>query len=207
MRNGTYALLIDGGTVEIRPARPGDFDAVRDMHAALSPKNAYLRFFNLSPLNAEREARRVCREPGPDHAALLAWLGGELAGVASYEVTGKPDVAEIALAVPDHLHGRGIATLLLEHLVSVARRRKLRAFTAVTLAENAAMLARVHQRRPAGAARACRRRGRADLPAARRRGRPQARRLPGLGRGAGKPARTWPACATCCGRTRSRSSA
>jgi acyl-CoA synthetase (NDP forming)/GNAT superfamily N-acetyltransferase len=140
MRNGTYALLIDGGTVEIRPAGPGDFDAVRDMHAALSPKNAYLRFFNLSPLNAEREARRVCREPGPDHAALLAWLGGELAGVASYEITGKPDVAEIALAVPDHLHGRGIATLLLEHLVSIARRQKLRAFTAVTLAENVAML-------------------------------------------------------------------
>jgi acyl-CoA synthetase (NDP forming)/GNAT superfamily N-acetyltransferase len=140
MKNATYALLIDGGTVEIRPAGPGDFDAVRDMHAALSPKNAYLRFFNLSPLNAEREARRVCREPGPDHAALLAWLGSELAGVASYEVAGKPDVAEIALAVPDHLHGRGIATLLLEHLVSIARRQKLRAFTAITLAENAAML-------------------------------------------------------------------
>jgi acyl-CoA synthetase (NDP forming)/RimJ/RimL family protein N-acetyltransferase len=136
-----YALLIDGSTVEIRSAGPGDTEAVRAMHAAMSPRNAYLRFFNLSPLNAEREARRVCREPAPDHAALLAWLGGELAGVASYEPARRPGTAEIALAIPDHLHGRGIGTLLLEHLVSIARRRKLHAFTAVTLAENAAMLA------------------------------------------------------------------
>ena len=136
-----YALLIDGSTVEIRPAGPDDTEAVRAMHAALSPRNAYLRFFNLSPLNAEREARRVCREPGPAHAALLAWLDGELAGVASYEPAGRPGIAEIALAIPDRLHGRGIGTLLLEHLVSIARQRKLHAFTAVTLAENAAMLA------------------------------------------------------------------
>ena len=85
MTTATFALLMDGSTVEIRPGGPQDADAVREMHAALSPENAYLRFFSLSPLNAEREAQRVCREPGPDHAALLAWLGGELAGVASYE--------------------------------------------------------------------------------------------------------------------------
>jgi acyl-CoA synthetase (NDP forming)/GNAT superfamily N-acetyltransferase len=141
MRTVTYALLIDGSTAEIRAAGPDDGEAVRAMHAALSPENAYLRFFGLSKLNAEREARRVCREPGPDHAALLAWLGGELAGVASYEPTAKPGIAEIAFAVPDHLHDRGIATLLLEHLVSIARQRRLLAFTAETLAENTAMLA------------------------------------------------------------------
>ena len=141
MSPAAYALLIDGSTVEIRPARSGDYEAVRAMHAALSPHNAYLRFFSMSPANAEREASRVTREPGPGHVALLAWLGGELAGVASYEETAEPGVAEIALAVPDQLHGRGIGTLLLEHLVSIARQRKLHAFSAVTLAENVAMLA------------------------------------------------------------------
>ena len=34
------------------------------MHAAMSPDNLYLRFFGLSPLNAEREGERVCRQPG-----------------------------------------------------------------------------------------------------------------------------------------------
>jgi acyl-CoA synthetase (NDP forming)/RimJ/RimL family protein N-acetyltransferase len=135
-----YALLTDGSTVEIRHARPQDVDAVREMHAAMSPDNMYLRFFSPSRRMAEREARRVCREPGPDHEALLAWLGGRLVGVATYEDTGRPGVAEIAFAVPDDMHHRGIATLLLEHLVSLGRRRELRAFTAQTLAENAAML-------------------------------------------------------------------
>ena len=77
-----YALLTDGATVEIRPARPEDFAAVRDMHAKMSPDNLYLRFFSMSPLVAEQEARRVCREPGPDHVALLAVLDGEVVGDA-----------------------------------------------------------------------------------------------------------------------------
>ena len=137
---GTYALLTDGGTVEVRPARAQDFEAVRAMHAAMSPDNMYLRFFSMSPGAAEREARRVCREPDSDHAALLAWQDGRLVGVGAYELSGKPGVAEVAFAVPDDMHGRGIASLLLEHLVWLARQRDLRAFTGETLAENSAML-------------------------------------------------------------------
>src|SRR5260370_1131182 len=38
------------------------------------------------------------------------------------------------------MHQRGIATLLLEHLVSLARAQQLRAFTAETLSENTPML-------------------------------------------------------------------
>jgi acyl-CoA synthetase (NDP forming)/GNAT superfamily N-acetyltransferase len=137
---GTYALLTDGTTVLIRPARPADAEAVQAMHTAMSLGNLYLRFFSLSPRNAETEAARVCREPGPDHAALLAWLGDRLVGVASYEAC-EPGTAEVAFAVPDDMHGRGIATLLLEHLVSVGRERGLHAFTAEALAENQSMLA------------------------------------------------------------------
>jgi acyl-CoA synthetase (NDP forming)/GNAT superfamily N-acetyltransferase len=136
----TYALLTDGSTVEIRHAGPQDAAAVREMYAGMSPDSIYRRFFSVSPRAGEQEARRLCREPGPDHAALLAWLGGRLVGVASYEPTSRPGVAEIAFAVPDDMHRRGIATLLLEHLVSLARQRQLRAFIAETLWDNAAML-------------------------------------------------------------------
>ena len=44
------------------------------------------------------------------------------------------------LPCPDDMHGRGIATLLLEHLVSAGRGRGLRAFTAGALPENRPML-------------------------------------------------------------------
>jgi acyl-CoA synthetase (NDP forming)/GNAT superfamily N-acetyltransferase len=135
-----YALLTDGSTVEIRPAQPDDAEDVRAMHAAMSPDNLYLRFFSLSTLSAENEAIRVCRQPGPAHAALLAWLGSRLVGVASYEGTLKPGVAEVAFAVPDDMHGKGIATLLLEHLVSTARERGIHTFAGEALPENTAML-------------------------------------------------------------------
>src|SRR5579859_4024978 len=139
---GVYALLIDGTTVLIRQARPEDEEAVRQMHAQMAPENIYLRFFSVSKLSSMREAKRVTRPASPDHCALLAWLGDRLVGVASYEPadTGQPDVAEIAFAVTDDMHGRGVATLLLDHLVSIARLRGVRAFTAQTLASNAAML-------------------------------------------------------------------
>ena len=135
-----YALLTDGSTVEIRPALARDAEAVRAMHAAMSPDNYYLRFFSPNPRAAEKEARRICREPGRDHVALLAWQDDRLVGVASYEPGDEPGIADIAFAVPDDMHGRGIASLLLEHLVWQARQRGLRAFAADTLAENSAML-------------------------------------------------------------------
>ena len=46
----------------------------------------------------------------------------------------------MAFAVADDMHHRGIATLLLEHLVSYARSRGITTFTAETLTENKAML-------------------------------------------------------------------
>jgi acyl-CoA synthetase (NDP forming)/GNAT superfamily N-acetyltransferase len=136
-----YALLNDGTTIEIRAARPGDFDAVRDMHAKMSPDNLYLRFFSMSPLAGEQEARRICREPAPDHAALLAVLDGEVVGCGSLERYGAgSESAEVAFTVADDLHNRGVGMLLMEHLISLGRGRDIRAFTAETLSENAAML-------------------------------------------------------------------
>ena len=139
--SSVYALLTDGTTVEIRPAQPDDFDAVREMHEKLSPDSLYLRFFSMSPRAATREAERLCRPPGPDHAALLALLDGQVIGVGSYEREGPGALsAEVAFTVADDMHNRGVGMLLLEHLVSLARSRGLHAFTAETLSENALML-------------------------------------------------------------------
>ena len=135
-----YSLLADGTTIEIRPATPADETMVRFMHEAMSQDNSYLRFFSLSKLSAEREAARVCRTPSPDHLALLGFKGRDLVGVASYEVTGRAGDAEIAFAVSDDMHGRGVGTLLLEHLVSAGRRHGVRTFVATVLPENAQML-------------------------------------------------------------------
>jgi acyl-CoA synthetase (NDP forming)/GNAT superfamily N-acetyltransferase len=136
----SYALLADGTTITIRPADPDDFAQVKRLHDEMSPDNLYLRFFSLSRNAGEQEARRVTRADGPPHGALLGFLGDDLVGVASYEPAGQPGTAEVAFAVADRMHHRGVATLLLEHLVSLARANGVRVFTATTLPENTAML-------------------------------------------------------------------
>ncbi len=135
-----YALLADGGTVEIRPAGPADFTAVKAMYDAMSPDQLYMRFFNFSRNAAENEARRICRDPQPGHLALLALAEDEVVGCASYDALAGDHVAEVAFAVADRMQHRGIATLLLEHLVSSARNEQITIFTAETLPENTAML-------------------------------------------------------------------
>jgi GNAT superfamily N-acetyltransferase len=151
MQTMVYALLADGRPVQIRPATPADFDAVKAMHEAMSPENVYLRFFSFSRLSAETEARRVCA-PRPGRVALLAVQGEgeagseELVGVASYETTVHDQTvhdqtsAEIAFAVADDMHHKGVATLLLEHLVSAAVSHQVKTFTAQTLDDNTPML-------------------------------------------------------------------
>jgi GNAT superfamily N-acetyltransferase len=123
----SYALLADGTTLTIRPAGPEDYEAVKRLHEAMSPENLYFRFFTASRVSAEREARRVCLDDHPGMVALLGLLGDELAGVASYESAPDETSAEVALAVADGMHRRGVATLLLEHLVSLARARGVQA--------------------------------------------------------------------------------
>jgi GNAT superfamily N-acetyltransferase len=129
-------LLADGTTMTIRPAAPGDYQAVLRLHEAMSPDNLYFRFFSASRVSAEREAQRVCLDDRQGLATLLGLRGDDLVGVASYELTGDPAAAEIALAVADGMHRRGIATLLLEHLVSLARARGVKTLVADVLPDN-----------------------------------------------------------------------
>ncbi|GGS26276.1 acyl-CoA synthetase [Streptomyces aureoverticillatus] len=148
-----HALLADGTTVRIRPGGPADHDAVLRLYEGMSPEHLRLRFFVASHRSAEQAAARVSgravpgssrgvRPGGSGYRALLAEHDGHLIGIAEYEIT-SPDVidtgivtADIALAVNDHWHHRGVGTLLLEHLVSAARAAGITAFTADALAEN-----------------------------------------------------------------------
>ncbi|MBV9092906.1 MAG: GNAT family N-acetyltransferase [Streptosporangiaceae bacterium] len=132
----SYALLADGTTLTIRPAGPGDYEPVRRLHEEMSPDNLYFRFFTASKASAEREAGRVCLDDIPGVVALVGLLDAELAGLASYELVSGTATAEVALAVADGKHRRGIATLLLEHLVTLARARGVKAFVAEILPDN-----------------------------------------------------------------------
>ncbi|KAB1150028.1 GNAT family N-acetyltransferase [Streptomyces luteolifulvus] len=133
-----HALLVDGTTVCVRPAGPGDHDAVLRLYTGMSDANLRRRFFTLSRRSAELAAARVTRPADSGYHALVAEHGGRIIGIAEYQKDARAsgDSAEIALAVSDGRHRRGVGTLLLEHLVSAARARGIRTFTADALADN-----------------------------------------------------------------------
>src|SRR5580693_4668629 len=95
-------------------------------------------------ISEPQPARGDWHESRSGRVALLALAADEVVGCASYDALSDPaeagTTAEVAFAVADRMHHRGVATLLLEHLVSFARTHQISAFTAETLSENTPML-------------------------------------------------------------------
>ena len=133
-------VLSDGGTVHVRPVRPSDADALVAMHARLSPESIYFRFFSPKPRLTDKEIERFTTVDFYDRVALVAMLGDDMVAVARFDRWQQEDEAEVAFTVDDAHHGRGIATVMLEHLAAIAREVGLKRFTAEVLPDNRPML-------------------------------------------------------------------
>ncbi len=133
-------VAADGGTVHLRPIRMSDADALVALHAGLSIRTRYLRYFSAYPRIPERDLYRFTHVDHHDRVALVVLLGDEIIAVGRYERTPGTDEAEVAFVVADAHQGRGIGSVLLEHLAAAARECGIKRFTAVVLAENLAMI-------------------------------------------------------------------
>jgi acyl-CoA synthetase (NDP forming)/GNAT superfamily N-acetyltransferase len=134
------ALLTDGTVVTVRELGPGDVMALLQLHRSLPTEDQYLRFFSTSPRQLEDFVQRMVSPDEPGHVVVGALRGDELLGAASHVVIGESGSAEVALVVSHAEQAHGVGTLLLEHLVSLARGRGVRRFTAEVLAINFRML-------------------------------------------------------------------
>ncbi|HEY7050449.1 MAG TPA: GNAT family N-acetyltransferase [Jatrophihabitantaceae bacterium] len=133
------AVRADGGLVHIRPISSDDRAALLELDERVSERSIYLRFFTVSRHAADVYVPSLVRPPDADHQALVALVGGQIVGVASFErVTATS--AEIAVLIDDHVQHEGIGTLLIEHLASCARRYGIKRFIADVLSENATMI-------------------------------------------------------------------
>lgn len=133
-------LLADGRPAAIRPIVPADSGRIRTLHASLSDQAVYFRFFTFHRTLSEAELEHFAGVDYLDRLALVAFVDGELVGVARYDRPPGRDEAEVAFTVSDGQQGRGLGTILLEHLASAARARGIRRFVADTLYDNSRML-------------------------------------------------------------------
>ncbi len=135
----TDVVLSDGGTVHVRPIRPDDADRLRDLHGRLSPEAVYYRFFTPMPRLSDAMVERLVNVDYLDRMAIVAILGEQFIAVARYDLI-DTDRAEVAFVVDDAHQGRGLGTLMLEHLTVIARANHIGRFEAQTLSDNQAML-------------------------------------------------------------------
>jgi GNAT superfamily N-acetyltransferase len=138
------AVLRDGGAICIRAIRPDDKIRLHQHFAALSPQSVYFRFMGIRRDLSDDDLKKLTELDFKDHVGLVATItenGVELLlGVARY-IRGKtPRRAEIAFAILDEYQGRGIGTLLLEHLNHIANANGITEFEADVLADNVRML-------------------------------------------------------------------
>jgi len=132
-------VLRDGGTAHLRPIRPDDAEALQQFHLAQSPESIYLRFFAPMPRLSERDLERFTVVDHRDRVALVLTIGSLIVGVGRYDKVG-PEVAEVAFNIADAHHGRGVGSVLLEHLAAAARENGLHRFVAEVLPQNRKML-------------------------------------------------------------------
>ena len=137
---GVDAVLADGGVVRVRPIEPGDADALEYFHENLSFESRYFRFFSPHPKLRPEEVERFTNVDGADRVALVATEAGRLIAVGRYDRLDDPTEAEVAFVVADAHQGRGLGSLLLEHLAAVAGRHGVTRFVAETLPSNQRML-------------------------------------------------------------------
>jgi acetyl coenzyme A synthetase (ADP forming)-like protein len=151
-------VLSDGATMHIRPIKPSDAPAIGALHHRLSAETVYLRFFSPLPSLSPTMLDRFVSVDYVDRLALVAELGDQLIGVARYDRlpvnagtvegasgrgAGGAD-AEVAFTVDDAHQGRGIGTILLEHLAAAAKHAGISRFVAETLPQNQRMLRVFH---------------------------------------------------------------
>ncbi|MDQ1521257.1 MAG: hypothetical protein QOI55_2330 [Actinomycetota bacterium] len=132
-------VLTEGDLVHVRPLRPDDEARMVGLYNRLSDESIYLRFFSPVPRPAAAQFERLTNIDYRDHMALAALIGDDIVAVARYDRVGERR-AEVAFTVQDDQHGRGLGTLLLEHLAVIARSHGIDEFAADTLPGNSKML-------------------------------------------------------------------
>ncbi len=140
----TEEQLNDGTDIIIRPIRPEDAEIEQAFIRGLSPESRYFRFMNsihelslemlvrFTQIDYHNEMALVAINPGVD--------GEEEIGVARYLTNPDKKTCEFAIVVSDKWQGKGIARLLMQKLIEIARNRSLEVMEGQVLANNYRML-------------------------------------------------------------------
>ncbi|MGY1616263.1 GNAT family N-acetyltransferase [Geodermatophilus sp. SYSU D00691] len=133
-------IAADGGTAHLRPITPEDSDGLVGLMERSSDQTRYYRFFGPMKKLSDRDLHRFTHVDHVDRVAFVLVLGGDVIGVGRYDRLPGTDEAEVAFLIEDAHQGRGLGSVLLEHLAAAARERGVAKFVAEVLAQNSRMV-------------------------------------------------------------------
>ena len=136
-------VLGDGETATIRPIRPGDADRARSRSTSRQSRREHLPPLLLAQARALADRARALhqrrlRRPGRPRRRVPRRVPRR--GPATSGGQGATTPTPRSWSTTHH-QGKGIATLLLEHLAAIAASNGIKRFTAEVLADNRPMLA------------------------------------------------------------------
>jgi GNAT superfamily N-acetyltransferase len=137
------ATLKDGTRVLIRPIHKEDAAIERAFLKRLSPESRRLRFLGQLGEPSDELIRNLTDIDYRRDMAFVALVhrDGEKReiGVARYSTSANGKNCECAVTVGDEWRNRGLGTLLMRHLIEVARSRGVRSMMSIDEADNTGM--------------------------------------------------------------------
>lgn len=137
--------LRDGLSLQLRHLRRGDRERLKTFFAHCSQEAIRFRFMSSIKRPSDSLLNYLADADGSQHVALIVTQrladDERIVGEGRYVLFNeRPRAADIALLVVDELRRRGMATLLIHHLMEIACRKGVTCFSADVLDDNRAML-------------------------------------------------------------------
>lgn len=141
---GLKILNIGGETFDLRPLNPADERRLQEFFYSHTKETLLLRY-NHHPkqLSREKSCSLVSVDQSKDLALCLVKQQGsvlEIQAVGRYYLVEANNSCEVAFVTRERHQGKGMATILLQEMINIARIRGLDSMTAYVRAENKPML-------------------------------------------------------------------
>jgi GNAT superfamily N-acetyltransferase len=136
----TKVRLPDGNTILIRPIKPTDEPAMRELFYSFSRDTVFYRYFSYIKAMPHEKLSKFVNVDYEKEMALVAVIrknGDEqIVGSTRYYVDPATGLAEFAIEVQDEYQNKGIGTALFNHLIRVARMKGVKGFVGYVLDSN-----------------------------------------------------------------------
>jgi acetyltransferase len=141
--------LEDGTPVVLRSVRTEDWPLLQELLESCSPTSLYRRFQHVTR-RAREIASRFCSLDDERERVIVAEIELEgksrLIGFAVMAMDANKRTAELAVLVEDRWQGKGLGSVLSDHLLQAARRWGLKDVAATTTPDNARVIEMARRR-------------------------------------------------------------